>query len=154
MPLALSDKSYTSDGDLASPEGSVLNYFGDIIHVNEQPWPYMDTEPRKYRLRFFDMSLSRIYDLYFVDPYGNWLDFQVIASDSGLFEHPVDSNDLTIACGERYEIVIDFSGHEGQNITLANKMQNPMINEYENTDKVMQFNVGGDVSESSNSTLR
>lgn len=147
VPLALSDKTYQSNGDLVSPEGNPINFFGDTIHVNEQPWPYMATDPRKYRLRFVDMSTSRPFDLYFEDPDGNWIDFQVIGSDSGLFSGPVESNDVVISMGERYEVVIDFSPYAGKNITLKNNMQQVQINEYSNTDKVMRFMVGDSVSD-------
>lgn len=150
VPLALSDKTYNSDGDLVSPEASEINFFGDTIHVNEQPWPYMSVEPRKYRLRLYDMSLSRPYNLYLADPDGNWINFDVIASDSGLFGSPVKTNQVTIAMGERYEIVVDFSDYEGKNITMGNAMSSPQINEYDNTDKVMRFIVGNDVSDWSN----
>lgn len=52
--------------------------------------------------------------------------------------------------GERYEIVVDLSGVSGQNVTLANKLHNPTIEDFENTDKVMRFVVGDKVSDSSN----
>ncbi|KAK5708626.1 hypothetical protein LTR17_020516 [Elasticomyces elasticus] len=139
VPLAISDHKYQSNGDLASPNNNPINFFGDILQVNGQPWPYMDVEPRKYRFRVFDMSLSRAYDLYFADSKGNWITFQVIASDSGLFGSPVTTNDLVISMGERYEVVIDFSKYAAS-----------PIQEYANTDKVMQFNVGKTVSDNSN----
>ena len=121
VPLALSDKIYQSNGDLASPEASDLNFLGDILEVNNQPWPYFEVEPRKYRLRFFCMSLSRAFELQFVDDETSQLiDVQVIASDAGLFEHPVTTNDIAISMGERYEVVIDFALFQGKNITLMN----------------------------------
>lgn len=150
IPLALSDKTYQENGQLVSIEGLDINFIGEMIQVNEQPWPYLEVEPRKYRFRIYDMSVSRPYDLYIVDEDGDWVDFQVIASDSGLFGHPVTTRDLTISMGERYEIVVDFSGLKGQNLTLANKLQNPAIEDFENTDKVMRFVVGNEVSDSSN----
>lgn len=150
VPLALSDKTYQSNGDLASPTGNKINFFGDIIHVNEQPWPYLSVEPRKYRFRILDMSLSRPYDLHIADPNGNWINFAVIASDSGLFGAPVTTNDLVISMGERYEIVVDFSGFKGQNLTMGNNMQQAQVQEYANTDKIMRFVVGNTVSDSSN----
>lgn len=149
IPLALSDKTYQDNGQLVSVEGEEINFVGEFIQVNEQPWPFLEVEPRKYRFRIYDMSVSRPYDLYLVDEDGNWLDLQVIASDSGLFGRPILTKDLTISMGERYEIVVDFSGVRGQNITLANKLQNPTIEDYENTDKVMRFVVGNEVTDSS-----
>lgn len=150
VPLAITDKTYQANGDLASPTGDPMNFFGDVIQVNEQPWPYMAVEPRKYRLRFYDMSLSRPYDLYFEDPSGNRIEFQVIASDSGLFGGPVSSEDLVISMGERYEVVIDFSPYAGMNISLNNNMQLGAISEFSNTDQVMRFVVGNSVSDNSN----
>ena len=150
MPLTITDKLYQANGDLATPNASPINFFGDTIQVNEQPWPYMAVEPRKYRLRLYDMSLSRPYTLYFEQENGDWIDFQVIASDSGLFGGPVTTNDLTMAMGERYEVVIDFSPYAGQNITLGNSFDIGYIESFANTDKVMRFTVGNSVSDNTN----
>ena len=150
VPLAIIDKSYQSNGDLQSPEASTINYFGDIIHVNGQPWPYFAVEPRKYRFRIFNKSLSRPYDLYLPDADGNLIAFQVIASDSGLFESPVTTSDVVIGMGERYEIVVDFASYTGQNLTFMNGMEIEHVNEFENTNKIMMFVVGSSVSDSSN----
>ncbi|KAL1582192.1 hypothetical protein WHR41_09184 [Cladosporium halotolerans] len=153
IPLCLSDKTYQDNGQLVSIEDIDLNFVGEFIQVNEQqPWPYLEVEPRKYRFRLYDMSVSRPYDLYIVDEDANWLEFQVIGSDSGLFGHPVATNDLTMAMGERYDSVVDFSGVKGRNLTFANKLQNPAIEDFENTDKVMRFVVGHEVSDDSNNS--
>lgn len=146
--LILSDKIYQENGDVAGTRDEVFDFFGDVIHVNERPWPYFDAEPRKYRLRLFDFSLSRPYDLYFEDPDGEWVDFKVVGSDSGLFGHPVDSNDVTISPGERYEIVIDFAGREGQEIHLRNKARTRGA--FEGTDEIMKFVVLDTVTDTTN----
>ena len=150
IPLAITDKLYKSNGDLASPMDSTIGFLGDIIQVNGQPWPYLAVEPRKYRLRVFDMSLSRPYNLYFEDVNGYTITFQVIASDSGLFGSPVSTSDMIISPGERYEVVVDFSAYSGQNVTFKNNLQIPLIEEYDNTDKIMMFSVGNTVTDSSN----
>ncbi|KAF2721831.1 bilirubin oxidase [Polychaeton citri CBS 116435] len=150
VPLTITDKKYQANGDLASPTGDPMNFFGDIIQVNEQPWPYLSVEPRKYRFRLFDMSLSRVYNLYFADASGNQIPFQIIGSDSGLFGSPVSAQAVTIASGERYEVVIDFSAYKGQKIVLGNQMSQAQVQEYANTNKVMQFNVGTTVSDNTN----
>ncbi|EME88401.1 uncharacterized protein MYCFIDRAFT_48579 [Pseudocercospora fijiensis CIRAD86] len=150
IPLAITDKAYTATGDLQNPTSNKINFFGDIIEVNGQPWPYLNVEPRKYRFRLFDMALSRAFDFYLVDQDNNNIQFQVIGSDSGLFASPVDTKDVVVSMGERYEIIVDFSGFKGQNVTLMNGQQIAQINEFENTDKVMRFVVGNEVSDSSN----
>lgn len=150
VPLTIVDKLYQSNGDLISPEGETRDFLGDIIHVNNQPWPYLEVEPRKYRFRIYDMSLSRPYNLYLEDSAAYMLNFQVIASDSGLFGYPVTSSDLLISMGERYEIVVDFAAYAGKNITMKNKLQIPVVDEFQNTDQIMMFVVGDSVSDSSN----
>lgn len=153
VQLSIQDRTYDSNGGLVTVDPSVVNnLFGDVIEVNGQPWPFMQVEPRKYRIRFWDMSISRPYDLYFEQPNGDWLEFQVVGSDSGLLGYPVSSNDLEIAMGERYEVVIDFAANGGQNVTLKNGFSaegNDVVN-YENTDKVMLFIVGDSVSDTTN----
>lgn len=150
VPLALTDKTYNSNGGLVSPAGNTFNFFGDVIHVNGQPWPFMNVEPRKYRFRVYDMSLSRAYTLAFQNAAGNNVNFQVIASDSGLFGKPVTASTLSISMGERYEVVVDFSSFKGQNVLLKNSFTGAGTTAFTNTDKVMQFKVGQTVSDSSN----
>jgi len=50
----------------------------------------------------------------------NGNDFWVIGSDGGLLSAPVQNNRLLIAPGERYEILVDLSGMQGQNISILN----------------------------------
>jgi bilirubin oxidase len=149
VPLMMTDKMYTDSGDLVSVGGESEDFVGDIMEVNGQPWPYLEVEPRKYRLRLYNTATSRPLDLHVEQSNGDWLDFQVIASDSGLFGSPVNSNDVTIAMGERYEIVVDFSSFANQNLTLKNAfaLRGPGYPEYANMDLVMSFVVGGSVSD-------
>lgn len=137
VPLQISDKMYTSSGALVSVDDEQYNFFGDIIEVNYQPWPYLEVEPRKYRFRLYNNAMSRPFDLHVEQANGDWLDFQVIASDSGLFGSPVESNDVVLAMGERYEIVVDFSEYAGQNITMKNTFSMDGMPSYANTDLVM-----------------
>lgn len=123
VELAISDAAFQSNGDLASLQGNFLNFFGDIILVNGQPWPYFEVEPRRYRLRFYEMSLSRPYILSFVDEGGEQIGFDIVASDVGLFEYPVPEKEILISMGERYEVVIDFAPFKGGNVTLMNSGQ-------------------------------
>ncbi|GAB7355381.1 hypothetical protein MBLNU459_g5902t2 [Dothideomycetes sp. NU459] len=147
VPLMITDKMYSSSGDLVDVTELQNDFFGDIIEVNHQPWPYFEVEPRKYRLRLYNVAMSRPFDLHIEQPDGDWINFQIIASDSGLFEAPVASNDVLIAMGERYEIVVDFSGYSGQNLTMKNTFTLRNIPSYENTNLVMSFVVGESVSD-------
>jgi bilirubin oxidase len=135
---------YTDSGDLVSISNEQTDFIGDIMEVNGQPWPYLEVEPRKYRLRLYNTATSRPFDLHVEQSNGDWLDFQIIASDSGLFGSPVQSNHVTIAMGERYEIVVDFSNSANQNLTLKNafSMEEQGLAQFANMDLIMSFLVG------------
>ena len=144
IPLALAAKQYKSDGDLFSPAGERNSLYGDVIHVNGQPWPYLEVEPRKYRLRFLDTSVSRAFNMYFEDDErtNTKLPFQVVGSDAGLLSRPVISTSLEIAMAERWEVVFDFANFATKNITLRNYRGVQRDEDYEGTDRVMRFVVG------------
>jgi bilirubin oxidase len=103
-------------------------------------------EPRKYRFRFLDASISRSFFLYFErdTQVGKKLPFYAIGSDAGLLSSPQQVQDLYISMAERYEIVIDFSSYKGQNITLRNTRGFAADTDFLHTDKVMKFVVGKD----------
>ncbi|KAF3001928.1 hypothetical protein E8E13_006759 [Curvularia kusanoi] len=140
LPLALSSKQYNSDGTLFNPKDETDSLFGDVIHVNGQPWPYHSVEPRKYRLRFLNTAISRAFKLTFeVD--GKVISFPVIAADTGLLTKPVQTSNLEISMAERWEVVFDFSPFAGKNVTLKNARDVQADKDYAATDRVMQFNV-------------
>lgn len=142
VPLALSSKQYNKDGTLFSPASETVSLYGDVIHVNGQPWPYFNVEPRKYRFRFLDTSISRAFKLYFEADGGQKAPFHVIGSDAGLMTKPVPSDNLEISMAERWEVVIDFSAYAGKNVTLKNNRDVQADEDYNSTDKVMRFVVG------------
>lgn len=154
VPLALTSKQYNSDGTLFSPASETVSLWGDVIHVNGKPWPYMEVEPRKYRFRFLDASISRAFKLYFEDNGGKKIPFNVIGSDAGLISKPVQTDNLEISMAERWEVVVDFSAYKGKNVTVRNSRDVQADEDYNSTDKVMRFVVGNKVtSEQGNGPL-
>ncbi|KAK4462353.1 multicopper oxidase, partial [Cladorrhinum samala] len=146
VPLVLSSKQYNADGTLYSTHNERQSLWGDVIHVNGQPWPFMNVQPRKYRFRFLNAAVSRTFALYFVKStaVNSKLPFKVIASDSGLLTEPIQVSNIYIAMAERYEIVIDFSRLAGQTIELRNFYKaggGGVEDDYMGTHQVMQFNV-------------
>jgi bilirubin oxidase len=148
IPLVLSAKQYQSNGQLVSPEGELTSLFGDVVHVNGQPWPFLKVEPRKYRFRILNAAVSRTFGLYFERQAaeGTALPFQVIASDSGLLSAPAPTAKLWHSMAERWEVVFDFSTYKGQNITMRSDQKVGADTPYLNTDKVMRFIVGDTVT--------
>lgn len=120
-----------------------------------QPWPYLTVEPRLYRFRLLDTGVSRSFQLYLEadSNLGNRLPFYVVGSDAGLISAPEKITQLDISMAERYEIVIDFSGFQGRNLTLRNMRGVAADEDYAATDKVMRFVVGKSVSNQANNVL-
>ncbi|KAF2467429.1 oxidase cueO precursor [Lindgomyces ingoldianus] len=147
IPLALASKQYNKDGTLFDPKDETVSLYGDVIHVNGQPWPYFKVEPRKYRLRFLDTSISRAFQLWFEadGALGKKIPFQMIASDAGLMTKPVQSDLLHISMAERWEMVFDFSAYAGKNVTLRNNRDVQADEDYNSTNQIMRFIVGKDV---------
>jgi FtsP/CotA-like multicopper oxidase with cupredoxin domain len=128
---------------------------GDVIHVNsmrvfephagilltlpDQPWPYLEVEPRQYRFRILNVGISRDYVFSFVcDDSENEIEFSVVGADSGLLRYPVKTTTLGSAVAERYEVVLDFSDFKGQNITMKNAQNLPGVDDFTHTDKIMR----------------
>ncbi|KAF2727988.1 Cupredoxin [Polyplosphaeria fusca] len=156
IPLILTSKFYNQDGTLRSTAGEDQNFWGDTIHVNGQPWPFFNVQPRKYRFRFLNSAVSRNFALYLVKStaLNTKLNFKVIASDAGLLQNSVQTDRLLVAVAERYEIVIDFSQYAGQSLELRNQDDAGGIgadDDFDDTNKVMKFVVSSTpVSDPSN----
>lgn len=146
IPLSIVDRIYRSDYQLKSPASETDSYFGDIIHVNGVPWPYLNVEPRKYRFRMCDMSLSRSYKVSLQTSTGTKVPITVIGTDAGFIQSPVKTNDLILAIAERYEVIIDFSAYAGKTLTLKNARDYSKNDDFAKTDQIMQFRVGTTVT--------
>ncbi|GAB7345485.1 hypothetical protein MBLNU457_3809t1 [Dothideomycetes sp. NU457] len=146
VPLGLVARFYNQDGTLWDPEanGETTSVYGDVIHVNGAPWPYLDVEARKYRFRWLNTGISRTYKLYLEleDQPGVKLPITVIASDTGFLETAVDTTDLYISAAERWEIVVDFSLYADKRIIVRNTKGIGADSDFDGTDRVMQFRVG------------
>ncbi|SFK42699.1 multicopper oxidase family protein [Geodermatophilus ruber] len=137
VPLVLGDKAFTSTGALLFDDNGHSSTFGDVILVNGIPWPNMQVKRRKYRFRLLNASVSRGFKLALSD--GTPL--TVIGTDGGLMPAPQTVPNFRIGMAERYEVVIDFAKYQkGAKIQLKN-LGVPNATNYDNTDKIMQFEV-------------
>ena len=170
IELGIQDRMYNTKGELYWPVAPTNpddhpfwtpEFFGDIMIVNGKSWPYLSVAPRKYRFRVLDGCNARFLNMWLKDL--ATLNPQiapsiiVIGTDGGLLDKPVilDPNaliaeTLLMAPGERFDVVIDFSGFpDGTVFTLMNNGHAP----YPNgdpvviglTDRIMQFVVNGNM---------
>jgi FtsP/CotA-like multicopper oxidase with cupredoxin domain len=93
-------------------------FFGNTIVTNGKTWPYLDTEPRRYRFRFLNGSQSRFLLLRLVtaidpDDPATWVPvpgaFWQIGAEQGFLPAPVQLDELLMAPAERADTIIDFS---------------------------------------------
>jgi spore coat protein A len=169
VPVVIQDRTFYPDGSLAYPdvEAPTLpdfepwpggpsiqpEFFGEAIVVNGVTWPYLEVEPRKYRVRFLNGSGSRFYDLFL----STGQSFYVIGMEGGLLPSPVPRTRLTIGPAERLDCVIDFAPFVGQRIALRNNARSPFpkgATANPNTSgQIMQFSVTAPLSDVPDVTL-
>ena len=134
IPLVLQDKTFNADGSMFYPTEGVTahhpqwvpEFFGDVAVVNAKIWPFVDVEPRRYRLRIVNGSQSRFYNLQFVnEKSGRALPFTQIGTDGGLLCAPVRMTRLLIAPGERADLIIDFAGRRNASFIVTNNARAP-----------------------------
>jgi spore coat protein A len=132
IPLVLMDRMITKEGQIYYPHSQVAGapwvaeYFGNATLINGKLLPFLDVQARRYRFRLLNASNARFY---FLTLQGGAL--HQIGTDQGLMSAPVEVTRLTLAPGERADLVIDFSEAAGQNLLLNNL-----------SSTLMQFRVG------------
>jgi FtsP/CotA-like multicopper oxidase with cupredoxin domain len=159
VEIALQDRMFDTNRQLFFPDMGdnptihpfwLPEFFGDVIVVNGKSWPYLDVEPRRYRLRFVNGSNARFYNVALIDQSSNpgpviWQ----IGTDGGRLDTPVPIAPparMLIGPGERADVIVDFSTVPfGTVLTLVNDANAPFPNgdpvDPETTAQIMQFRV-------------
>jgi FtsP/CotA-like multicopper oxidase with cupredoxin domain len=114
IPSLARDGSPSDVSPVWNPE-----FFGNTLVTNGKTWPYLNTEPRRYRFRFLNGSQSRFLILQLVtasdcDDPATWSApipgaFWQIGAEQGFLPTPVQLTDLLIAPAERADTIVDFS---------------------------------------------
>jgi len=145
FPIVIQDRRFDDKGQLSYMTDIVdhTGMRGPNVLVNGGKTPPLDVPAQHVRFRILNGSNARIYHI----GLSNNAKFNVIASDGGLLSAPVSVTRQTIAPGERYEIVVDFSGNLDEDIQLKSFSSELDLN-YDGTDdldtsdfKIMNFHV-------------
>lgn len=139
VPMIVKDAMFATDGSLVYDDNSESGIYGDVVLVNGVPWPVMDVEPRKYRFRILNASVSRSYTWQVHDGRAP-VPVTVIGTDAGLMPKPQSVTSFRHGMAERYEVIIDFANYRGALLTLKNLLPPNNIN-YDTVKQVMQFRV-------------
>jgi FtsP/CotA-like multicopper oxidase with cupredoxin domain len=149
LPLIISDAMFTKTGELLLDNNDESGVYGDVVLVNGRPWPALKVKRRKYRFRVLNASVSRGYRL----SLDSGEPFTFIGTDAGLMPVPQTARDFRLGMAERYEVVIDFAKYRvGRRIVMRNSSPKNNIN-FENTSKVMAFDVVGDDFDPTDNTV-
>jgi spore coat protein A len=133
IPLSIADRFFFADGGLHYPDSGdpeapwIPEIYGDVILANGVIFPYLEVEPRLYRIRLVNASNSRAY----LFSLSNGHRFHQIGSDQGLLASPVELKQLMLSPAERADLLIDFSSLAGTEFTLQDQRLT-----------IMQFRVG------------
>ncbi|MFD2415952.1 multicopper oxidase family protein [Amycolatopsis pigmentata] len=150
------DKSFNRDFTLCYGH-TRPQFFGDLPVVNGTIAPKQQVEPRRYTFTLINGSDSRFYRFGFKQVCGrpsNAPRMTVVAGDNGYVLHPAPVTDLVVAPGERYKLVVDFTGHQSENWVLSNTAPIPFPGRFSDgvdpeggrISQVMRFDVGSSVS--------
>ncbi len=129
LPLTVYDRDFTSDGQLFYPVSPnpakpwVSEFTADAVMVNGKIRPFATVEPRVYRIRLLNAANSRFFQLSLqsptsTTPHPKPETFHQIGSDQGLLQAPVALTTLSIAPGERADLLLDFSQLAGRNVHI------------------------------------
>jgi len=131
-------------------------FFGNMMVVNGQTWPYLEVEQRRYRFRFLNGCNSRFLVLKMTTaPRADNLDFNSpeqsfwqIGADQGFLPAPVELDHLLMAPAERADVIVDFANFPvGTELYLVNDGPDAPfggisledLSDWESTGLVMKF---------------
>jgi spore coat protein A len=146
IPIAIQDRAFNEDGSLFYPDSREFfdgataqdpgfipdtdlspiwnpEFFGNMIMVNGNTWPFQVVEQRRYRLRFLNGCQSRFLILDFADIPG--VEVWAIGNEGGFLAAPVNltadhDNELLMGLAERADLIVDFTNVPLGNYLLRN----------------------------------
>ncbi len=143
IPMAIQDRSFNTDGSLFYPDTRAFfdgvtgpfipdtdispiwnpEFFGNMIMVNGNTWPFQVVEQRRYRFRFLNGCQSRflILDFNQIPNVEAW----AIGNEGGFLAAPVNltanhGNLLLMGLAERADVIVDFTNVPLGNYVLGN----------------------------------
>jgi spore coat protein A, manganese oxidase len=148
IPLVIQDRQFNPDGSLLYPTSDIPGakwigeYFGDVMLVNGKVWPFLEVEPRMYRLRILNGCNARILSLDLGGP-SMWQ----IGAEGGMWDVPVPVAELVLAPAERADVLIDFRKFSGARLVMKNhNPRKPVTTPAPSLEQVMQIRVGNSVT--------
>ncbi len=109
LVCALQDRIFDGQNQLVFHDGSMMEmmngFLGDKVMVSGRPQPRTEVDAAWLRVRLLNASNARIYKL----AWSNDVKMVVIGGDGGLLEHPITQPILTLAPGQRADVLLDLT---------------------------------------------
>ena len=172
IPIAIQDRAFNAnDGSLFYPDTRAFfdnffgpyipfsnvapiwnpEFFGNMIMVNGNTWPFLTVEQRRYRFRFLNGCDSRMLLLDFANIPG--VEVWQIGNEGGFLAAPVNlsadhNNQLLMTLAERADLIVDFTnvplgsyilGNLGPDAPFNGDLSEP--SDPDTTGQIMQFRV-------------
>ncbi|HEU4743749.1 MAG TPA: multicopper oxidase domain-containing protein [Anaerolineales bacterium] len=143
IPIAIQDRAFNTDGSLFYPDTRAFfdefdgpfipetdvspiwnpEFFGNMIMVNGNTWPFQQVEQRRYRFRFLNGCQSRFLILDFSNIPG--VEVWQIGNEGGFLAAPVNltadhNNRLLMGLAERADLIVDFTNVVPGDYVLGN----------------------------------
>jgi FtsP/CotA-like multicopper oxidase with cupredoxin domain len=143
IPIAIQDRSFNANGSLFYPDTRAFfdgitgpyipdtdispiwnpEFFGNMIMVNGNTWPFLTVEQRRYRFRLLNGCQSRFLIVDFNQIPG--VEVWAIGNEGGFLAAPVNltatnGNRLLMGLAERADLIVDLTNVPVGNYVLAN----------------------------------
>ena len=163
IPLIVQDRTLDENGQLVyapvNDDGIPLapgiwgpEFLGRFPVVNGKICPYLNVEPRLYRLRVLSAANTRFFDLRLnlarrATDIPSLVTFQQIGSDGGFLPKLATLNSILLGPAERADLLVDFTPLEGKTVTMMNNAPAPypgwamLAMHAARLDELMQFRV-------------
>jgi spore coat protein A len=148
IPIAIQDRSFEANGSLFYPDSREFfdgivgdfipdgefspiwnpEFFGNMITVNGNTWPFQTVEQRRYRFRVLNGCQSRFLILDFSSLIDEGAEVWVIGNEGGFLTAPVDLSTLAppyakrllMGLAERADVIVDFTNVPVGSYVLGN----------------------------------
>lgn len=128
IPLTFADKVFDQNtAELVFDLFNLDGILGDKFLVNGVIQPFLNVSARRYRFRMLDTGPSRFYEFFLTGNIGGKGNpttnpFFLIGTDGNLIPKPIQVQSVRIGPAERVDVVIDFTGMNGQTLYLENRL--------------------------------
>ncbi len=126
LTLVLQDRRFDRSGRMSyalSMPDRMMGFLGDTMLINGQVGATAGVPKGIVRLRLLNGSNARIYSLVMSDE----RPMHLIGTDSGLLDAPIALDALTLAPGERYELLVDFGDGSDVSLLSGQNTNEPMM---------------------------